>query len=328
MKRLGYQIEKIADPDNLRLAFWKAKKGKSYKPEVIDFQENLHENLTQIRQHMLNGTVEFGNYHYFTIFDPKERQICAASFPERVIHHAMMNVCHPHFEQYQIYHSYATRTNKGTHRALIQAQKNSRRFDWYLKMDVRKYFDSIDHGVLLRRLDKMYTDPHLMALFHQLIDTYHTNPGKGLPIGNLTSQYFANHYLAQADHYALEYLDTGAYIRYMDDVVIWHNDKAVLQGIQQEFEHFLNEKLQLQLKPQALNRTHRGIPYLGYLVFPFHIKLARRSRRRYIEKIKNYEGKLREGIWSQKEFQQHVLPLTAFTQHAQSREFRNAVLQN
>ena len=201
MKRVGYLIPRMASLDNLYLAYYKAKKGKSAKPAVRDFGKNLDAHLCEILRQIERGEVQVGNYHYFTIYDPKERRICAAAFPERVLHHALMNVCHPHFELFQISDSYATRLEKGTFKAIDRAMQFQKQYAYYLKMDIRKYFDSIDHHILLRMLHRRFKDPILMSIFEQIIRSYQVSPGKGVPIGNLTSQYFANHYLALLDHF-------------------------------------------------------------------------------------------------------------------------------
>ncbi len=326
MKRLGYQIEKVAELGNLQLAFWKAQRGKSGKKEVLAFRQNLDAALRPIQEELLTAQLKVGDYHYFRIYDPKERQICAASFRERVIHHALMNVCHPHFEQRQIYHSYATRLTKGTYKAVRQAKVNTKRFRWYLKMDMRKYFDSIDHILLKKQLFSMYKDERLLKCLYQIIDSYETGEGKGVPIGNLTSQYFANHYLSLADHYALKQLNAPAYVRYMDDVVIWHWDKELLKAIRTSFEAFLSEQLALSLKPPAINRTQYGLPFLGYLIYKDRILLACRSKKRYITKTTQYYKNLAHGQWSAADFQRHMLPLTAFVAHADSLGFRNRIL--
>lgn len=228
MKRENHLIARIADPDNLRLAFWKARKGKEGKIEVLCFRKSLDKNLLLLRDELLSGNIDVGNYNYFTIHDPKERLICAATFRERVLHHAIMNVCHANFEKYQIFDSYASRMGKGTFAALERAKGFQQKYKWFLKLDVRKYFDSIDHEKLKIMLVNMFKDKALLNVFNHIIDSYKTATGKGLPIGNLTSQYFANHYLAFADHYLKEKLQATAYIRYMDDMVIWANNKDFL----------------------------------------------------------------------------------------------------
>lgn len=159
MKRAGNLYQKIAEHENLRLAFWKAQRGKSGKHDILRYREHLDENLKQLRGELLNGDIDIGHYHYFTIYDPKERMICAADFRERVLHHAIINICEPYFEAYQIYDSYACRKGKGLDVALRRAQFFCRKFDWYLKLDVHKYFDSIEHDKLLCLLDRRFKDP-------------------------------------------------------------------------------------------------------------------------------------------------------------------------
>jgi len=306
----------IADSENLRLAFWKARKTKDGKIEVAEFRQNLDKNLLQLRNELLSGKVAVGNYHYFTIYDPKERQICAASFNQRVLHHALMNTCHANFEKFQIDGSYASRLGKGTYAGIEQAKKYQQKYRWFLKLDVRKYFDSIDHDVLKTLLSRRFKDNVLLQVFSSIIDSYHTSEGKGLPIGNLTSQYFANHYLALADHYIKEKLQAPAYIRYMDDMVIWANDKDLLLQIGSDFQKFIAEELLLQLKPFCLNSTDKGLPFCGYLIFPQKILLNQNSRKRFKTKLIKYTSKLNKEEWNQHEYQSHVLPLIAYAKHA------------
>ena len=191
MKRENNLIEKITEPDNLRLAFWKARKAKEGKMEVTEFRKELDKKLLTLQEELLSGNVQVGNYHYFTIFDPKERLICAASFKERVLHHAIMNICHVNFEKFQIFDSYASRLGKGTYAALERAKFFQVKYKWFLKLDVRKYFDTIDHCILKQLLAKRFKDLSLLNVFFNIIDSYETSTGKGLPIGNLTSHAFA-----------------------------------------------------------------------------------------------------------------------------------------
>jgi RNA-directed DNA polymerase len=326
MKRVGNLINKIADFENLQFAYYKAKKGKEHKLHVIEYGENLQTNLLLLRQQIVRGNIETGNYHYFTIFDPKERRICAASFNERVLHHAIMNICHPYFEKYQVFDSYATRINKGTYKALERASEFQKRYKWYYKFDIRKYFDSISHNILKNNLERKFKDKELLVLFDRIINSYHTQDNKGLPIGNLTSQYFANHYLGLLDHYIKNQLRVPAYIRYMDDFIIWHDDKDIIKEIGGKIKIFLTEKLDLILKTSTLNYSTKGVTFLSYLVYNEKIYLARRSKIRYQKKIKEFTSLLNNGIWSQAEFQKHTIALNSFIFHADSLYFRKKVL--
>lgn len=326
MKRQGYLIESVAEMQNLELAYYKARKAKADKASVFAFGKNLRENLRSLQRQILSGDVEAGNYHYFTIYDPKKRQICAAPFAQRVLHHALMNVCHPFFEKVQTADSFASRIGKGTYAALHKAKENNRRYNWFLKLDVRKYFDSVHHGVLRQQLCRMFKDAKLLGIFDQIIDSYGVSPGRGVPIGNLTSQYFANHYLSSADHFAREVLGLPAYVRYMDDMVLWHDDKNELLQAGRRFQTYIETRLQLELKQFCFNKNSKGLPFLGYLLFPDRIRLAQRSRKRFIQKMTEYSRFLKEGRWSQKTYQRHVEPLISFTLYADTKAFRQKLL--
>jgi hypothetical protein len=191
VKRENCLVDRIADPDNLRLAFWKAGKSKTGKAEVIEFQNNLDKNLLSLRSELLGGKPAVGNYRYFKVFDPKERLICASAFRERVLHHALMNVCHDSFERFQIYDSYACRIGKGTYAALDRAETFQKRYAWFLKLDVRKYFASISHNILKGMLQRRFKERRLLDIFGAIVDSYEAAPQRGLPIGNLTSQYYS-----------------------------------------------------------------------------------------------------------------------------------------
>jgi retron-type reverse transcriptase len=326
MKRAGHLIEKIAGLENLQLAYYKAQKGKADKKEVIEYGKRLQVNLQNLQAQILSGEVETGHYRYFTIYDPKKRLICAAPFGQRVLHHALMNVCHPFFEKVQIFDSYASRLDKGTYAALARAKRFNRQHQWFLKLDFRKYFDSLDHAVIKNQLHARFKDSRLLNIFERIIDSYQASPNKGVPIGNLTSQYFANHYLAGADHYVKEVLQIKAFIRYMDDSVLWHDDKARLMTAGLSLKEFAAAELELILKPFCLNRNSHGLPFLGYLLYPGRTRLALRSRKRFVKKLRLYAENLISGAWTQQEYQAHVLPLIAFTEHAEAKEFRRKVI--
>ena len=325
MKRAGSLYEYICDPDNLRLAWYKAKRGKEGKSDVIHFGKHLRQNLNLLRDQLLSEEPEIGHYHFFTIYEPKERLICAASFPERVLHHAIMNVCHPFFEKFQIYHSYATRLGKGQYAALEYAKINQKKYEWFCKLDIRKYFDSISHELLLCYLHRHFKDNRLMTLFEKIIRSYHVSPDHGIPIGNLTSQYFANFFLAFSDHYLLEKIRIPAFVRYMDDMVLWHYSKTALLELQAELVAYLEVQLELECKPPCVNRQDHGLPFLGYVVFPDRVRLNRQSKQRFIRKTKFAAGMLGTDHWSQEEYSRHITPLIAFTKYAQTYYLRKNV---
>lgn len=322
MKRAGNLIENVADRENLLLAFWKAQKGKRAVPEVVAFRHRLEGECARLREQLLSGTYLPGAYRSFRVFDPKERVICAAPFRDRVVHHALMNVCHECFEKYQIWDSYACRIDKGTHRAVQRAQHFARSAGYYLKLDIRKYFDSIDHAVLKGLLARRFKDSRVLDCFHRIIESHESSPGRGIPIGNLTSQYFANHYLAVLDHHVKEHLGVRAYLRYMDDFVLWHDDRACLRDWRERVTDFLAGTLRLEMKPDCLNRVDRGMTFLGYRVYPDRVTLARRSRVRFRRKLNAADQRVVSGEWDEAEAARHVEPLLAFVRHAQCDQMR------
>ena len=328
MKRAGNLMEQIIDPDNLRLAFWKARKGKSHSAAVENYRAKLDKNLMELRQEISSGRVKIGDYRYFKIYEPKVREICASAFREQVLHHALMNVCHEHFERKQIFDSYASRKGKGTYVALDKAKNYTRKHTWFLKLDMRKFFASIPHEILKRQLQQLFKDPVLLQILEAIIDSYPTKNAKGLPIGNLTSQYFANHYLCGLDHFIKEKLGCKAYVRYMDDLIIWHSDKNELKKRYAKIMFFVENELLLSLKPEVLNKTKVGLPFLGYLIFPYHTRLKQQSKQRFIKKFKAIEEDFQSGKKTAEECQRKVLPLIAFTNHADSKKFRSQIVNS
>ena len=329
MRRVNHIFHRIADMDNLRVAFWKAARGKSDRTAVIDYRRDLEQYLLNLRTMLLSSdSPVIGRYHYFTIFDPKERIICAADFPERVLHHAIMNVCEPVFESSHIFDTYACRKGKGSLRAVHRAREFAGKNRFFLKMDIRKYYDSIDHQILWHLLSRKFKDTRLLNLFAHLLDTYETDFGKGLPIGNLTSQHFGNFYLGNLDHFIKESLRQKFYVRYMDDFVVWSDSKVELKDLLQRISAYLSKELRLALKPGTLlNRTHHGCDFLGYRVFPGKLRLTQRSKRRFIRKFKEHQDDFVENRLDEGGLQQRVTALFSFVMHANTRELRKKVLE-
>ena len=326
MKRQGNLIEGIAAPDNLALAFFKASRGKRCKQEVLRFREDLDDELGGLREELLAGEVDWGDYHSFQVIDPKPRTIHASSFKARVAPHAMMNRCEPAFESYQIHDSYSCRKGRGLDRALERAVRFSRSGDWFLQLDVHKYFNSIDHQILKRLLERRFKDRTVLDLFFSIVNTFHVQPAKGIPIGNLTSQYFANHYLGRLDHFVKEDLRVPRYVRYMDDFVMWSQCRDQLCSFHRLIESFLDQELALAVKPPVLGACSRGMTFLGYRVFPEGARLARRTRDRFRRKGRRCVQRFQEGEWSEAELARHMLPMLAFVRRGASRAFRQRAI--
>jgi retron-type reverse transcriptase len=327
MKRAGNLWNKIVDLDNLALAAHKAFRGKEGKREVICFRRRFTEELQQLRQEMLSDSVRVDDYHYFTIKDPKERIICAASLKIRILHHAIMNVCHEHFDRRLIYDTYATRPGKGVYAALDRAKGKMAHHPYYVKLDVRKYYDSIDHRILKQQLSRLFKDPSLLRLLYRIIDSYSVAEQRGLPIGNLTSQYFANLYLSELDHYMKETVGAQVYLRYMDDVLILGESRAELKNMAQTFTRYADRRLNLTIKPPQLGRCSTGVSFLGYRVFPGYLQLNARSKRRFRTKLLDYDKQLQTGKLTEEQCALGVVPMLAFLNHAKSYRFRQACMK-
>jgi RNA-directed DNA polymerase len=329
MKRAGDLYGRIAEPANLRSAFLKAIRGKRGKAEVIAYTSRLDEHLGLLRDQLMARKVDAGHYHFFTVHDPKERVICAASFPERVLHHAIMNVCEPVLERYAIHDSYACRTGKGMHAAVLRAQEFTRRHPWYLKLDIRQYFASIDRGIVMSLLERRIKDKDLLGLTRTILETYSVEAGRGLPIGNLISQHLANFYLGHLDHWIKETLLVRGYVRYMDDFVLWAHEKAALKAQLAAIAAFLEHKLKLSLKDDVqLNRCSRGLPFLGYRVFSNRLALGPRARRRFARKLRGYEGEWFDGNWSEADLARHMEALLSYVRFADTRGLRKQIVEH
>lgn len=325
MKRSGFLIEEIASWHNLNLAFYKACKGKGLSQEVLLYKQNLDANLRLLQAQILSGTISVGKYHYFTIYDPKERIICAAAFDERVLHHAIMNVCHPIFEKTMIFDSYATRIGKGIYKALNKVFVNMHKYRYVAKLDVRKYFDNISHAKLNEQLATKFKDKRLLSIFSKIIDSYEVQKGKGLPIGNLTSQYLANFYLSGLDHYVKEVLNVPIYVRYMDDMLLLANDLNELKEAVVRLQQYVS-MLHLTLKPVLIGKSVAGVSFLGYKLYPHKILLNKASKCRFKQKLKLYEDKLNRQIWTEQQYKEHVVPLLAFVGKAYTKNMRKGIL--
>ena len=280
MKRYNNLFEQIISWQNFRLAFLKASKGKSRSSEVILFTTKLDENLEVLRHGIANQTYSIGEYRQFKIYDPKERIISVASFKDRVIHHAIINILEPIFEKQFIFHTYACRKGKGTHAAARYVFKKARSNNFFLKLDIKKYFASIDHTELKRQLIRIIKDKRCLILLFKIIDSYYFQENKGLPIGNLTSQFFANLYLSSLDHFILEQLKSACYARYMDDMIILADSVQELKEISHSIQMYIKQKLDLTLKQEIYGKVSKGIPFLGWEITNNSITVLSKTRKR------------------------------------------------
>lgn len=326
MKRTGNLIQQIADTDNLLLAYYKAAKGKWRKSETLYFENNLEENILKLKEEIVSGDISVGNYEYFYIEDPKLRLICAASFRERVLHHAIMNVCHPYFERNLIETSYATRIDKGVYKAIDRARKAMKKYKFVAKFDFRKYFDSISHQILNEKLKRLFKDKKLLDIFSAIIASYSKSEGKGIPIGNLTSQYFANYYLSEMDHWIKETLKVPEYLRYMDDFLVFSDNKDELDFWIEKIKLFASSKLNLALKPVIMSMSDDGVDFLGYRIYNNKVLLTQRSKNRFALKNKVYYRNLSDGLWNDNEYYEHITPLLSYVMKSYSKGYRRRLI--
>ncbi len=301
MKRKDNLFEQITDFNNLRTAYLKALKGKRFSNAALIFDLKTDENLYRIKNSLEKNTYKIGNYRQFKIYDPKERIITAASFEDRIVHHSIMNILEPVFERQFVFHTYACRKQKGTHKAVQYVFKKSKSCKYFLKLDVKKYFDSISHRKLKDLLLRIIKDKQCLSLLFSIIDSYNVSDCCGLPIGNLTSQFFANYYLSPLDHFVLEKLNPKGYVRYMDDIIVFSDSKGELKNIYKEMQNFI-APFSLNFKQPVINSCKNGVPFLGFSVSDSGILLLNKNRKRKIKKINRLVYDFNQGLITEGNF--------------------------
>jgi RNA-directed DNA polymerase len=312
VKRANHLFEQVYDFQNLRQALHRTLKRKRGKSEARCFVANLDHNLHRLADQIKNQTLQLGQSHQFMITDPKQRLITAPCFRERVLHHAIVRVCERVFERWLIDDTYACRRGKGRIAALQQAQYFANRFPFFLKLDVRQYFPSVSHVRLEDLLKRLFKEPRLLALWKQVIASHAGDQRRGLPIGSLTSQHLANAYLGQLDRFVKEGLRVKGYLRYMDDMVLWGNNSAVLKEQLRELETFLDNRLELQFKASPyINKVAHGLDFLGARIFAGYLIPSRSTRIRYRRKVQRLERGYKNRSVTELELQQRVTAMTA-----------------
>ena len=292
-------LNRVATFENLQLAYRKAASSKRSRRSVQKFFFHLEEELYDLQVQILSGTFEPGEFRVFDVHDPKNRRICAAPFRDRVLHHAIFNVLEPMIERRLTRHSFACRKGMGTHAAVCMSRAHSRYHPYVLMLDISKFFESVNHKILKALLRGLSSDRSLDDLLEKIID--HSPPGlgigKGLPIGNLTSQHFANLYLAELDRLVHCIKGVDAYIRYMDDLRIFSRDKQTLWLVASRIRVYLSESKNLSLKERVtdVRPVCEGFPFLGYRVFPGVLRLQHRSKIRFLRMLRKREREYLEG---------------------------------
>lgn len=221
MRRQGNLFEQIVTFENLILASKKALRGKRSKHTASRYFFHLEKAAIILQEELVSEAYKPRPYHQFLIYEPKVRNISSSDFRDRIVHHAICRIIEPSFERRLIYDSHACRVGKGSHKALERCQGFVKKYEYFLKCDIRKYFESVNHALLKNLLKRLFKDEKLLRLLEVIIDHVPESyePGRGIPIGNLTSQHFANLYLGELDHFLKDRLRVKGYLRYMDDCV-------------------------------------------------------------------------------------------------------------
>jgi len=271
---------------------WKEfKRGKGKKSDVKEFTKNFRSNIFNLHNELKDKTYEHSDYFSFFVKDPKLRHINKACVKDRVLHHAVFRVLYPIFDKLFIFDSYSCRIGKGTHRAVNRlndfahkVSRNNTKTCFILKLDVRRFFDSINQEILLDLIKTKIKDENALWLVEKVIRSF----PKGLPLGNITSQLFANIYLNELDKFVKHKLKIKYYIRYCDDFLILSGDKPYLDDLIQEIDNFLGNSLKLSLHPDKImiKKYNQGIDFLGYVSFPYHKILRVKTRKRIFKNIK------------------------------------------
>ena len=330
MKRSSVGLEAVADWHNLAAAFHRAACGKASRPEVRRFASRLNSELATLHADILDGTLDLGRMRSFSIRDPNPRLIPAPCFRERVLHHALMAHVGPVLDRTLIDDSYACREGKGTLAAVQRVQHHLRRWPRYVQIDVRGYFAAIDHQTLQGLLARRFKDPGLLALLWRIIDAHHSAPGKGLPIGALTSQHIANYYLAGLDRLLLEGCrrQVQGLVRYMDDLLWVGADRASLRGTLEQVRGYAAETLGLQVKqPVRLGRSADGANFCGHRILPGRLLLSRRRKRRYQAIRSHWERAFARGDIDSLALQRGYAAALGITVHADAVAWRREQLR-
>ena len=290
-----HNFEDIISIENLLVAWKEFLQGKRAKKDVQEFRFNLIDNILQFHEELSSQKYNHGGYYQFRIADPKPRIIHKANGRDRLVHHAIHRLLYPFFDKTFFADSYSCRVGKGTHRALnrframaYKVSKNHTKTCWVLKCDIKKFFDSINHDILLKILKSYIPDQKIIWLLENILNSFSTKPGFGLPLGNLTSQLFANVYMNQFDQFVKHKLKIKNYVRYADDFVILSQGKERLEKLIPEIQDFLGEKLKLFLHPDKvfLKTFASGVDFLGWVHFPDHRTLRAVTGRRMFRRLK------------------------------------------
>ena len=325
MKRHGQLFEKIVTPENIALAFDKAKKGKTWQEGVQNVENDKENKLEALRQSLINGTYSTSDYTVKIIHEPKEREIYILPFyPDRIVQHAIMNIVSPIWDAMFIFDSYACRKGKGQHAGSKRCMQFVRRNAWVCQFDISKFYPSIPHNKLLDIIRHKIKDERVLALFQDIIGSI--GKDRNVPIGNYTSQWFGNLYMHELDLFVKHRLHVRDYIRYCDDFLLFGNDKEELKRLADKVEAFVSWILGMKLSKKALYPTAHGVDFLGYRHFPTGKILIRKATAKRIRKrLKVIPWALKHGKITKEQALGKLASAHGWLKHANTHHLRMAL---
>lgn len=329
-------FDRITAPENLFAAWDEFHRGKQWRDDVQRFEFDLERNIFRLHRELRKGTYRHALYAAFTISDPKQRQIHKACVRDRVLHHAVFAVINPIVEPTFIAYSFSCRVGKGTHKAvdalermLWKESRNATRPCFALKCDVHRFFATVDHAVLLRILRRLVPDDGAMGLLGDIVQSFPSDlppnqRGTGIPIGNLTSQLFANVYMNELDQFIKHRLCVRRYVRYTDDFVIVSESEEYLESLLHPIRGFLRHTLRLSLHPHkaTIRKYRQGIDFLGYVLLPHHRVLRTKTQRRMVRKLRERARECGRGDVSSETLRQSLQSYRGVLSHADTYRLR------
>ena len=346
MKSYKNLYSKICSIQNLELAFKKAKKGKSSLFYIKDFLKNKDLELQRLKSELESKEYLPRHLEKFIIRDPKTRVIHSSHFRDRIVHHALVNLIEPIFEKTFIYDSYANRKGKGTLKAIKRfdefkriisqngrtpksAKEESMVLGYIFKADIKHYFDSVNHQILLKIIKRKINDKNTLFLIEKILNNFNTKiKEKGMPLGNLTSQFFANVYLNELDYFIKHKLKAKYYIRYVDDFVILHSNKELLEEYKTKIGYYL-KNLDLELHPEKskIFPLHKGVSFLGYRIFYYHKLLRKRNLTQFKRKFESLKQDFEQGLIDHETFLGSIEGWLGYARWANTYKFRRQIIK-
>ena len=347
MKTYKKLYPEIINVKNLYEAWHKARRGKRYTTTAANFEQNLDQEMLRLHKELASESWESGGYRSFTIHEPKRRKISAAPFRDRVVHHALVNIIEPLYERKFIFDSYANRVGRGTHKALDRCTQFMKRYKYVLPCDIEQFFPAIDHAILKNILARNIACDSTIRLCNKIIDSgigvlenvydlrwfsgdnlLIVNRERGLPIGNLTSQFWANVYLNELDQFIKHKLRCKGYLRYVDDFLLFTDNKVTLHNWRDEIISFLESlRLTIHANRAQPRPVQQGLNFLGFIVYPTHRLLKRSKGIAYRRHLKDLYGHFKCGKISDKELNASIMAWLGHAMHGDTFALRKQLLQ-